>query len=160
MEKLYLKNSDGLFSIAPKQTVCETATIYALNDFKRQSNALGSPQKMRELLRCYYANAEREIFAIFLLDNQNRLIAVETLFYGTINAANIYPREVVKTVLANNAQAVIFAHNHPSGDATPSKADRDITSKLTNILGLIDVKVLDHFVVGEEIVSFAEKGMI
>lgn len=105
-------------------------------------------------------NYDREVFALLLLDNQHRLIEFNELFYGTIDSASVYPREVVKLALERNAAAVIFAHNHPSGDATPSQADKRITSRLKDALALIDVRVLDHFVVGETCVSFAERGWI
>lgn len=103
---------------------------------------------------------EREVFAVMLLDNQHRLIEFKELFFGTIDSASVYPREVVKTVLAMNAAAVIFAHNHPSGEPEPSQADRCITTRLIDALGLIDVRVLDHIVVGDTSVSFAERGLL
>ena len=95
-----------------------------------------------------------------LLDNQHRLIEFRELFFGTIDAAPVYPREVVKLVLEHNAGAVIFAHNHPSGVSEPSEADKRITRRLTDALAVIDVKVLDHIVVGETAVSFAERGLL
>jgi len=95
------------------------------------------------------------------LDSQNQLIKDEVLFYGTINAASVYPREVVKAALRNNAAALILAHNHPSGVAEPSQADKLITTKLQQALALIDINVLDHIIVGgENCVSFAERGLI
>jgi len=95
-----------------------------------------------------------------MLDNQHQLIEFRELFYGTIDGASVYPREVVKAVLEVNASAVIFAHNHPSGNSEPSQADKDITKRLSDALGLIDVRVLDHFVVGETAISFAERGLL
>ena len=103
---------------------------------------------------------EREVFCVLLLDSQHRLIEYRELFFGTIDATAVYPREVVKLVLEHNAAAVIFAHNHPSGVAEPSTADKNITQKLTTALAVIDVRVLDHIVVGETQVSFAERGLI
>ncbi len=95
------------------------------------------------------------------LDNQHRLLAYEELFYGTIDGASVYPREVVKRALALNAAALILAHNHPSGIAEPSQADQRITVRLQQALALVDVRVPDHLVVGDaEIVSFAERGML
>ena len=94
------------------------------------------------------------------LDNQHQLIEFEELFFGTIDAASIYPREVVKAALNYNAAAVVFAHNHPSGIAEPSQADRRITQRLVDALKLVDIRVLDHIVVGEDCVSFAEKGWV
>lgn len=94
------------------------------------------------------------------LDNQNRLIDKEILFTGTINAASVYPREIVKSVLKKNAASVILAHNHPSGIAEPSQADKLITTKIQHALNHIDVSVLDHIIIGENTVSFAERGLI
>jgi DNA repair protein RadC len=95
------------------------------------------------------------------LDNQHRLISYEELFFGTIDGASVHPREVVKRVLKHNAAAVIFAHNHPSGVAEPSQADRRITDRLKSALLLVDVRVLDHMIVGDqEVLSFAERGLL
>lgn len=94
------------------------------------------------------------------LDNRHRVITFEEMFRGTIDGASVYPREVVKAALQHNAAAVIFAHNHPSGVAEPSQADQAITKRLIEALLLVDVRVLDHLVVGEQVVSFAERGLI
>jgi DNA repair protein RadC len=94
------------------------------------------------------------------LDNQHHLISFEELFFGTIDSASVYPREVVKAALKTNAAAVIFAHNHPSGDATPSQADKRITQRLKDALALVDIRVLDHIVIGDSAVSFAERGLL
>ncbi|GIA88948.1 DNA repair protein RadC [Vibrio cholerae] len=94
------------------------------------------------------------------LDNQHRLIAFEELFFGTIDSASVYPREVLKAALKVNAAALIFAHNHPSGDATPSQADKQITQRLKEALALVDIRVLDHIVVGDSAISFAERGLL
>lgn len=117
-----------------------------------------SPDKVKEYLKLKMAQYEREVFAVLMLDNQNRLISFEALFFGTIDSASVYPREVVKAVLLANAAAVILTHNHPSGIAEPSVADRTITCKLKKALTLIDVRILDHIIVGEECVSLAERG--
>ncbi|MNH38111.1 hypothetical protein D3C79_990950 [compost metagenome] len=104
---------------------------------------------------------EREVFAVMLLDNQHRLLDYQELFFGTINAGSVHPREVVKAALSKNAAAVILAHNHPSGMVEPSEADKVITTHLKEVLEVIDVQVLDHFVVGQhDVVSFAERGLI
>ena len=157
--KLYIKTANS-YRLADAQTVCDTATDYALDALKRQSDPLTSPNAMRDFLRVHYATAEREIFSIFLLDNQHQLIAVETPFAGTIDSATIHPRELVKLALTHNASAMILAHNHPSGNPEPSQADQRITRRITDALALVDVRVLDHFIVGTEIISFAEKGLI
>ena len=119
--------------------------------------ALNSPSTAIDFLKAKLGAYEREVFAALYLDSQNRIIDYQELFFGTINAASVYPREVVKSVLNKNATSVIFAHNHPSGDPTPSQADKLITKKLESALALIDVTVLDHIIVGETCVSFAER---
>ena len=128
--------------------------------FKR-SNYLTNPSLVRGYLQAQLATEEREVFAIILLDSQHGVLAFEKLFYGTIDSASVYPREVIKTVLNANAAAVIIAHNHPSGNPEPSSADIALTTRLRESLNTIDVRMLDHLVVGgSEIVSFAERGLI
>jgi DNA repair protein RadC len=123
--------------------------------------ALNSPQAVRDYLRLRLADLEWEVFVVLFLDAQNRLIACEELFRGTLTQTSVYPREVVKAVLKHNAAAVIFAHNHPSGVAEPSRADELLTQTLKQALALIECKVLDHFVVaGEKTTSFAERGLL
>lgn len=123
--------------------------------------ALSSPQAVRDYLRHYLQNRGEERFVVLLLDSQHRVIRMEELSRGTIDAASVYPREVVKTVLAANAAAVILAHNHPSGVAEPSQADRHITGRIQQALALVDVAVLDHLVVGRgKSCSFAERGWL
>ena len=110
-------------------------------------DALASPQAVRDWLRLSLGNLHHEVFVALWLDSQNRLIVSEELFRGTLTQTSVYPREVVKRALANNAGAVILAHNHPSGLAEPSRADEVLTSSLKQALALIDVKLLDHFIV-------------
>jgi DNA repair protein RadC len=120
---------------------------------------LTSPDGVRDYLRLQLAHQEREVFAVLFLDTHHRAISYEELFFGTIDGARVHPREVVKVALRQNAAAVILSHNHPSGVAEPSEADRRITQRLKDALALVDVRVLDHFVVGVEgSVSFAERG--
>jgi len=119
-----------------------------------------NPSATMDFLRFKLHQHEREVFAVMMLDSQHRLIEFTELFYGTIDAASVYPREVVKAVLSFNAAAVILTHNHPSGVAEPSQADRRITERLINALSTIDVPVLDHIVVGDQCVSFAERGWL
>jgi DNA repair protein RadC len=126
-----------------------------------RESALESPAMVRQYLASRLRHEPREVFACLLLDNRHRVIRYEALFYGTIDAASVHPREVVKLALAHNAAAVILAHNHPSGVAEPSKADRQITDRLVQSLGLVDIRVLDHMVIGDgETVSFAERGLL
>jgi DNA repair protein RadC len=123
--------------------------------------AFTSTQVTRDWLRLQLAGLEREVFMVLYLDNQHRLLASETLFTGSLSSTEVHPREVVKSALRLNAAAVILAHNHPSGIAEPSQADRQITDRLIEALQLIDVKVLDHCVVGGmNTVSFAERGWL
>lgn len=127
----------------------------------RQRAALNDPKTVRQFLQSQLRDRDREVFAALFLDTQHRLLAYEELSVGTLDSASVYPREVVKAALKCSAAAVIFAHNHPSGVAEPSAADRLLTERLQAALRLIDVRVLDHFVVGEAApVSFAERGWL
>ncbi len=142
------------------QAVLEMTQRYLAETVKR-GEALTSPQQTKLYLSSVLRDRQREAFYILFLDNQHRVIRDEVLFEGTIDAASVYPREVVKRALHHNAAALILAHNHPSGVAEPSQADRRITQRLTDALALVDIRVLDHFVVGDgDVVSFAERGWI
>lgn len=132
-----------------------------LGEDLRQRCVLTAPGAVRDYLRINFAGQEHESFVALFLDAQNRLIAAEELFRGTLTQTSVYPREVVKAALRHNAGAVILAHNHPSGVAEPSRADELLTSNLKQALALVDVKVLDHFVVaGVATISFAERGLL
>ena len=123
--------------------------------------ALNSPQAVRDYLRLSIATRDHEVFCIAFLDAQRRVIAFEEMFKGTLTQTSVYPREVVKAALRHNCAAVIFAHNHPSGIAEPSRADEALTQALKQALALVDVKVLDHFVIGgSAAMSFAERGLL
>ncbi len=123
--------------------------------------ALTSPEATKSFLRLHLVEKYQEVFACLFLDNRHRVIKFEQLFFGTIDGASVHPREVVRKVIEHNAAAVILAHNHPSGVAEPSTADKRITDRLKEALALIDCRVRDHFVVGDsETVSFAEKGLL
>lgn len=130
----------------------------------RTGPLMNSPAVVRDYLRLHFAAASaagQEVFAVLFLDSSNRLIAAEDMFHGTLAQTSVYPREVVRRSLALNAGAVILAHNHPSGVAEPSRADEHITAALRSALALVDVRVLDHFVVGNPgVVSMAERGML
>lgn len=119
-----------------------------------------SADTAKDYLHIKLGGYEREVFAILLLDSQNQLIEFKEMFYGTINATNVYPREIVKSALNSNAAGVILAHNHPSGIPEPSQADKDITQLLKQALALIDVAVIDHIVVGRTCTSFVERGLL
>ena len=127
----------------------------------RRLPVLESPRIVRDYLAVHYAGHEREVFGCLFLDNRHRLIAVEEMFLGTIDGASVHPREVVKRALQLNAAAVILAHNHPSGVAEPSQADELITARLRDALALVDIRVLDHLVVGgTTVTSFVERGLL
>jgi len=133
----------------------------ALSEAMRERDALSSPAAVRDFLRLKLAVLPHEVFLTVFLDAQNRVLETEELFRGTLTQTSVYPREVVKRALAHNAAGVILAHNHPSGVAEPSQADRWLTDQLKAALALIDVKVLDHFVIaGSSVLSFAERGLI
>jgi DNA repair protein RadC len=132
-----------------------------LQETLQRGNALANPDDTRRYLAARMRDYPHEVFAVLFLDNRHRVISLDEMFNGTINGASVHPREIVKRALSHNAAAVILAHNHPSGVAEPSEADKLLTKKLSEALGLIDVRVLDHFVIGDgEAVSFAERGWI
>ncbi len=133
----------------------------ALKEELKRTAVLSSPAAVREYIRLLLIGKEYEVFIALFLDAQNRLIEAEELFRGTLTQTSVYPREVVKRALRFNSSAVIFAHNHPSGVAEPSRADEALTQALKQSLSLVDVKVLDHFVVaGTSALSFAERGLV
>jgi DNA repair protein RadC len=133
----------------------------ALEEKMKSGDAMSSPQSVRDYLRLTLQGKKHEIFVGIFLDAQNRTIAAEELFTGTLTQTSVYPREVVKRALHHNAAAIIFAHNHPSGLAEPSRADEMLTQSLKQALALVDVNVLDHFIVGAgTAMSFAERGLI
>ncbi len=133
----------------------------ALREELKRSSALSSPLAVRDYLRLVFAGKGHEVFVVLHLDAQHRVIEAEELFRGTLTQTSVYPREVVKRALRHNAAAVIFAHNHPSGVAEPSSADELLTRTLKQALALVDIQVLDHFVVaGNACLSFAERGLI
>jgi DNA repair protein RadC len=133
----------------------------ALEERMKSGSALTSPGAVRDYLRLRLGGLQHEVFVCIFLDAQHRSIKADELFRGTLTQTSVYPREVVKAALAANAAAVIFAHNHPSGAAQPSQADELLTRNLKEALALVDVKVLDHFIVaGNQAISFAERGLL
>lgn len=150
----------GPAKFAQLQAVLEMARRHFAEILQRGS-ALTSPEITRAYLSAQLRGYSYEVFACLFLDNQHRVIALEELFRGTIDGASVYPREVAKRALFHHSAAVIFAHNHPSGINEPSQADRHITDKLRQALGLFDIRVLDHFIIGDgDPYSFAEHGLI
>ncbi|HFE2025384.1 TPA: DNA repair protein RadC [Klebsiella pneumoniae] len=143
------------------QQTIRTALTLLECQLREPGAAFTSSSSVRDWLRLQLAILDREAFTVMWLDNQHRLIAHDTLFLGTINSITVHPREVVKSGLKNNAAAAVLAHNHPSGEAEPSQADRLITERLKQALDLVDIRLLDHLVVGGmDIVSFAERGWL
>ena len=133
----------------------------ALAEQMQQQDALTSPGAVRDYLRLTLSGREHEVFVGVFLDAQNHVMATEELFRGTLTQTSVYPREVLKRALFHNAASIIFAHNHPSGIAEPSRADETLTQSLKAALALVDVRVLDHFIVGSDsALSFAERGLL
>ena len=146
---------------ASKEAVIEAAIGFLEEKTQHYGEALTSPTTTRRYLQLRIGVREREVFTVLFLNSQHGVIAVEELFQGTIDGAAVYPREVVKSALKHNAAAVILAHNHPSGVVEPSAADRRITERLQQSLGLLDIRVLDHVIVSTTgYCSFAEQGLI
>ena len=150
----------GPAKYAQMQAVLEMARRHFCEILQR-GDALTSPDITRAYLSAQLRGYSYEVFACLFLDNQHRVLKLEELFRGTIDSASVYPREVAKAALQHNAAAVIFAHNHPSGISEPSQADRHITDKLKQALALFDIRVLDHFIIGDGLpYSFAEHGLL
>ena len=147
--------------VRTKLLVAKELVRRSLIEVMRQRDALSSPASVRDYLRMTLAGRDYEVFMVLFLDAQNRIIASEEMFRGTLTQTSVYPREVVKRSLAHNAGAAILAHNHPSGVGEPSRADELLTQSLKQALALVDVKVLDHFVIaGSGVMSFAERGLL
>jgi len=149
---------------APEYEKCTVARELVrrwLHEEIKRDCLLSAPAAVRDYLRIHFAGRDYEAFVAILVDSQNRLIAIDELFRGSLTQTSVYPREIVKVALARSAAAVIFAHNHPSGVAEPSRADETLTQALKHALSLVDVRVLDHFIVaGANVLSFAERGLI
>ncbi|HYC45811.1 MAG TPA: DNA repair protein RadC [Burkholderiales bacterium] len=157
------------FDVLPGLGPAKYAQLHAVLEMSRRALretidrgvALSSPQSVRDYLRLKLHGKPHEVFVAVFLDAQNRVLEVEELFRGTLTQTSVFPREIVKRALHFNAAAIIFAHNHPSGVAEPSRADEALTQTLKHTLALVDVKVLDHFVVGgDAAMSFAERGLL
>ncbi len=149
----------GLAKFVQLQAALEIARRHLSEDLE-YGNCLTRSEQTRNYLRARLRDYKYEVFACLMLDNRNRVIAFRELFRGTIDGASVYPREVVKQALADNAAAVILAHNHPSGVCEPSQADIRITERLQKALGLVDIRVLDHVIVGDGINCLSEQGLI
>ena len=165
---MYMKNEDAptytprnLTDTISEGEVLAKALEILKNRLRKPGEAMSSPQSVKDYLTIKLAELEHEVFFTLWLDGQHRVIQFGSMFRGTLSQTSVYPREVVKEALRLNAGAVIFAHNHPSGMPEPSRADEMLTKTLQEALALVDVKVLDHIIVGgTDTVSFAERGLI
>lgn len=158
MENLSLWNNDNRAAENEILAQAEEILRRRIND----GEAVSDPRKAGQMLRYRLAGRDREFFTVVLLDTRHRVLHIEDLFAGTIDGAEVHPREVVKAALLHNAAAVIVGHNHPSGNPEPSAADRAVTARLKQSLALVDVRLLDHFVVGADgpAVSMAARGWV
>jgi len=147
-------------TITAEESIIQNAIQILESRIQLPDDYLTSPDNTRRFLRLKLSNLDREVFGVIFLDNQHGVIAYEELFAGTIDGAAVYPREVVKCALKHNAAAVIFAHNHPSGVSSPSESDKRITERLKQACALVDIRVLDHVIIGSDISSFAELGLL
>ncbi|MXN88174.1 RadC family protein [Pasteurella canis] len=150
----------GITQFIQLQACTEMTKRYLLEELEL-THAFGNSENVRFYLQTVLESKEREIFLVLFLDNQHRLIKQEEMFLGTINTASVYPREIIKSALYCNAAALILAHNHPSGNAEPSMSDKRITQRIQSAAELVEIRVLDHFVIGKgNYYSFAENGLI
>lgn len=156
---LFIQDQRGQYLPASQETVISEAKQLSARHLERGEQVTSS-QAAKDAIRLHLHDNDCEVFAVLFLDAKFRILAFRELFRGTVNKSIVYPRVVVKEALACNAAAVIMAHNHPSGDTTPSSEDITLTRQLKEILGVIDVRVLDHLVVGSEIFSMADAGQL
>ena len=156
----YIKDQHGNYTPAePREILNQASQI--LSAQLRTGDVFDTPDKVRQFISCKLGHLEREVFSVMFLDTKHRLICFEEMFQGTIDGASVYPREIVKRTLALNAAAAICTHNHPSGIAEPSAADQSITTRLKSALALVDIRLMDHIIVGgNEAVSFSERGLM
>lgn len=158
---LYIQDSTGSYVPAADDVIVHEALRVTGKVVRAHGPVLSNPRIVKQHLQLRFADLEHEVFVVLFLSNRHKLIKLEEMFRGTIDGASVYPREVVKRALQLNAAAVIFAHNHPSGLPEPSQADELITRRLKEALALVDVRVLDHLVIGTDFVeSFAERGLL
>lgn len=157
---LHVRDSQGQYQLATPEVILSAARQVIETKYPH-GTLFDSPLVVKEYLHAKLAGLDREVFSVLFLDSQNRLLAYEELFQGTLSQTSVYPREVVREALRINAAAVIFSHNHPSGEPTPSRADESLTQTLKAALSLVDVRVLDHIVVAaDKTCSMAEMGLI
>lgn len=159
MQTLYVR-SGTRYRVARQVEVLDVAANYKAREFERSRPSMNDPAPVKAFLIDQLQHCEEEHFCVLYLDSRHHLIAFEKMFRGTVDGSAVHPREVVKAALNHNATAVIFAHNHPSGIAAPSHADELITARLKDGLSMVDIRVLDHIIVGERCYSFAEAGLL
>ena len=159
MTTLYLKQPSGQYRLAEAAEILQVANL-AIDQRFATGQSMTSVEQAKPYLKTKLASYRHEVFFVLFLDTRHRIIKAEVMFQGTIDGASVYPREVVKRALELNAAAVIVAHNHPSGDTSPSRADEKITRRLIDALALVDIRVLDHCIVGQAVYSFAEDGKL
>ena len=156
---LFVKDKDGTYRPAPKKLVLSEAN--RLSGYRlRKGTRISSSEDAKSAMGYRLRDKQCEVFACLFLDSSHRVLAFKEMFRGSINKATVHPREVVKEALQRNAAAVIIAHNHPSGESSPSDQDIELTHTLRDILQVIDIRVLDHLVIGEKITSFADLGLL
>lgn len=153
-----IRDTKGVYHTVRQDDVIEKAVQCIKRQFQR-GKQLSCANTSKDYAQVLLAGHDHEVFTVMFMDNKHCILACEEMFHGTIDGASVYPREVVKAALKHNASAVILAHNHPSGDPQPSQADIHITNRLKDALQLIDVRVLDHIIVGKTALSMAEKGL-
>lgn len=156
---LFVYDQDGEYRPAPKELVLTEANKLSGYQLRRGAKILSS-ETAKSVIGFKLRGRQHEVFACIFLDCQHRILAFREMFAGTINHTTVHPREIVKAALYLNATAVILAHNHPSGGSKPSQEDISLTRTLTNILKVIDVRILDHLVVGDEVTAFSELGLL
>lgn len=156
---LFVKDQDGEYHPAPKKLVLTEANKLMGYQLRRGASILSS-ECAKAVIGCKLRGKQCEVFACLFLDSKHRVLAFKEMFTGTINNTTVHPREIVKEALQLNAEAIILAHNHPSGGSEPSTQDISLTTTLTNILKIIDVRILDHLVVGDEVTAFSDLGLL
>ena len=157
--KLFIQDEQGQYVSATTPEILKEGRCRTRSTLKRGTEFIGNSQAAKEAIASKIFSYQHEVFGCLFLDTKNCILAWKEMFQGTIDSTTVYPREVVKETLRLNATRVILAHNHPSGNTDPSQQDIELTKKLKEILQIIDVKVLDHIIVGDEITSFADMGI-
>ena len=154
-----IRDTNGIYRSISRDTLIEGARQCILDRFK-SGFKISSPACAEEYVQTMLSDREHEIFAVLFLDNRHQVIDYQEMFRGTVDGTSVYPREVVKEALARNAAAVLLVHNHPSGIAEPSSADQAITRRLKSALDLVDIRVIDHLIVGQTVTSMASRGLL